>query len=221
MAHFAKLTQSEFSPHEAVMILTTGKLYHDVDSRRFDIAEYGEPAPGLLRRKWIIEVESNRDSDHGENPMREPFSSPINPYQATNEASLESPFENEIDGKTAIREMGRWQFFIVVLFGIGLVLMLAFMVIQVFAIGGGSFVEILSGVGCFGVFGLVFYGIPAYLLLRASQASQNFAAESNRGGFAEFARRQMLVWRVMGILVVLGVISYGLFIAIALFGMAI
>jgi hypothetical protein len=145
--------------------------------------------------------------------------SSFNPYQTSSDTNSQLA-ENQGEAMTLLSEMSKWQFFMAILLIIGLVLMLGVMAIQLLALGGGnaSVFEALFGLACVGGVGLLFYGLPALLLIRASQSARNFVRQ--QGTLVEFARNQMMFWRVIGILIVLGILGYILIIAFAFVGLA-
>ena len=74
--------------------------------------------------------------------------------------------------------------------------------------GGG--LGLASGLLCGGSLGLIFYGIPALLLWRASAATKKFVASESMDHFADFARSQATFWRVIGILAIIVGVGYAI-----------
>ena len=151
-------------------------------------------------KQCVSIINTERPDDLSDNPY-----SSVNPYQTSVLAENETSGVQAGQARKSISELARWQKFFSVLLCIGLILIVVVFLLQVFLGGSASAV---SGLLCGGSVGVIFYGIPALLLWRASAAAKSFAAADSMNQFNDFARAQATLWRVTGILAIIFMIGY-------------
>lgn len=147
----------------------------------------------------------------------DPISSdPIsNPYQTDGD---ESPL-NSLEAQRLASSIARWQRAMSALLVVAATLIVCGFLVVMLAAGEDA-VESLQSLLCSGIMVLFCFVLPAVLLWRAAESAAKY---SNAGGLEQlnaFTRRQMVFWRSMGYVVLIGAGLWLLLVVVAIMGVA-
>jgi small-conductance mechanosensitive channel len=145
------------------------------------------------------------------------FNDPSNPYQAgIHEPSMGASGVNHLETLNAWRATGKWQTFFSVLGFIATALIAVFVPISAIAGRNGE-----AAAGMIGVFVLMIpvtilcYLIPSILLFKAG-ASTRLIGASDAETFSKIAKSQKSFWRYIGILAIIVLVIYAVFIPLGI-----